>query len=127
MPQQTRDVAGRQQALCLLKVLSHANTLARRLRAQPAICLPELRDHGLKISAAGPRTDMITNPARNPTVHAGALPNCVPARPQHDLRLHLQAEAPGLAADIRGHCAGRRLYGICGGSLRSWPNLVMKT
>jgi len=28
MPQQTRDVAGRQQALGLLKLLSHAHTLA---------------------------------------------------------------------------------------------------
>jgi hypothetical protein len=63
MPQQPRHVAGRQQAACRLKLLSHARTLAKRPRAQPAICLPELRGHGFKISAAlrpPPELTMIT-------------------------------------------------------------------
>jgi len=34
MPQETRDIAGCQQALCLLKLFSHTQTLAKRLRPQ---------------------------------------------------------------------------------------------
>ena len=36
VPQQTGDVAGRQQALCLLKLPSHAHTLTKRPRAPSA-------------------------------------------------------------------------------------------
>jgi len=35
IPQQTRDVVGRQQALCLLELPSHAHTLTKRLPARP--------------------------------------------------------------------------------------------
>ena len=66
MPQQARDVAGRQQALCLLKLLSHAHTLAKRLRAGPSICLPELRDHGFEVSAAGPADRHDHEPCQKP-------------------------------------------------------------
>jgi hypothetical protein len=84
MPQQTRDVADRQQALCRLKILSHTNTLAKRLRPQPTICLPEPRDHGFKVSAAWPADRHDHEPCQETSaVPAGALPNCIPARPQH--------------------------------------------
>ncbi len=75
MPQQTRDVTGRQQALCPLKLLSHAHTLTKRPCAQPTICPPDLRGHGFKISAAGSADRHDRTRPETRTVHAGTLPN----------------------------------------------------